>query len=237
MAEAGMKINPTLHSFETPQALHHALAERVAEDLRQALERKGRASLMLSGGNTPKPFLEQLSHQTLAWENVTVGLVDERWVSTDLPQSNEHLVRTHLLKNAAKDATFVGMKHATATAQESVYTVTVALQSMFPFDVVVLGMGGDAHTASLFPHRPELTTLLADHGPLCGAATAPVEPHERITLSLPAIVTAAHCYLHIEGKPKWEVYAKALDGDDFHAMPIRAVIHRTPLETYYSKES
>jgi len=232
-----MMTTPVFHRFKNASELHLVLAKRVAGDLQEAIRAKGHASLMLSGGNTPKPFLQQLSRQPLAWEKVTIGLVDERWVDPTEATSNEHLVRTHLLRNEAVQAVFIGMKQSMATAADAAETVGTLYAPHAPFDVIVLGMGNDGHTASLFPHRPELMTLTSSEAPLCGAAVAPVEPYERMTLSLDAITSSHHCYLHIEGRAKENVYTKALSGDAIDDMPIRAVLKHGALETYFAKES
>jgi len=223
------------HIYDSLPTLHKMLAYKVARDLEAAIAAKGSASLMLSGGNTPRPFLVQLAAENIDWSRVTVGLVDERWVDPESGASNENLVRSELLANGAGAATFVGMYHSGETTAEAVAEVEADYKSLFPFDVVVLGMGGDGHTASLFPGRPELQTLLNDTV-LCGAAEAPVDPKERMSLSLYAIASAAHCYLHIEGGAKLAVYEAALDGDEVDTMPVRAILNHPDiaLEVFYA---
>jgi len=232
-----MKSTDTVfHLLDSPASLHAALAYRVARDLTSAIAQKGWASLMLSGGSTPRPFLAQLATENVAWEQVKIGLVDERWVDPDSGQSNENLVRTELLANGAGAAAFFGMYRQGEGPEEACASVDERYRSeLFPFDVVVLGMGGDGHTASLFPHRPELEHLLNDPV-ICGAAEAPVNPAARMSLSLHAIASAAHCYLHIEGGEKLAVYEAALEGDDVAEMPVRAVLShpQITLEVYYT---
>jgi 6-phosphogluconolactonase len=229
-------IDTVFHLLDSSATLQATMAHRVAQDLTEAIAAKGRASLLLSGGNTPRPFLARLARENVDWSNVDVGLVDERWVAPDSGKSNENLVRSELLANGAQAATFYGMYREGMSAEEASGTVAEAYrEALYPFDVVVLGMGGDGHTASLFPHRPELKHLLNDPV-ICGAAEAPVEPSQRMSLSLYAIASAAHCYLHIEGGEKLAVYEAVLDGDDVEAMPIRAVLKHPDiaLEVYYT---
>lgn len=232
-----MKSSETIfHLYDSPETLHKALAFRVARDLEAAIAAKGSASLMLSGGNTPRPFLARLAKEPIAWENVNVGLVDERWIDPASGQSNENLVRTELLEPGAEGAHFFGMYRDGMDVEAACGEVEASYRTFFPFDVVVLGMGGDGHTASLFPGRPELETLLKTET-LCGAAEAPVEPKTRMSLSLHAISASAHCYLHIEGGGKLAVYEEALDGDgDVRKMPVRAVLNHpdVALEVFYS---
>ncbi len=224
------------HIFDSLQTLHSTFAYRVARDLEIAIAEKGEASLMLSGGNTPRPFLVELAKESLAWERVTVGLVDERWIDPESGQSNENLVRTELLGSGADAATFLPMYRDAKRPEEACAEVEASYRAHFPFDVVVLGMGNDGHTASLFPNRPELDALLSTKS-LCGVCEAPVEPKARMTLTLHAIAHATHCYLHIEGGTKLAVYEEALEGDgDVHAMPIRAVLNHPDilLEVFYA---
>jgi 6-phosphogluconolactonase len=224
------------HVYDSLQTLHSTFAHRVAGDLEKAIAKQGRASLMLSGGNTPRPFLVQLAKEPLAWERVTVGLVDERWIDPESGASNENLVRTELLCKGAEAATFLPMYRDGMGPEEACVEVERQYREYFPFDVVVLGMGTDGHTASLFPNRPELDTLLETEA-ICGLCEAPVEPKTRMTLTLHAIARAAHCYLHIEGGAKLAVYEAALEGgDDPRAMPIRAVLNHPDidLEVFYA---
>ncbi len=227
-----------LHRFESPRQLHETLADRVARDLNRAIIDKGRASLMLSGGNTPRPFLRRLARCDIDWRAVDIGLVDERWVPSVSVQSNEAMVRSELLANGAEAAAFRGMYREGLTPDKSAADVENTLRRfLYPFDVVILGMGGDGHTASLFPHRPELKSLLETTA-LCGVSEAPAEPRIRLTLTLHAIASCTHCYLHIEGAKKFRVYETALEGDDTEAMPVRALLRhpKIALETYFAQE-
>lgn len=224
------------HLFDALTTLHSALAYRVARDLNEAIARKGSASLLLSGGNTPRPFLMQLAKEHVDWSRVNVGLVDERWVEPESGQSNENLVRSEFLGRGANAAAFVGMYREALSPEAACPEVEAAYEKLYPFDVIVLGMGSDGHTASLFPGRPELSELLETDA-LCGLAEAPAEPKQRMTLSLHAIASAAHCYLHIEGGEKLAVYEEALEGDgDSVKMPIRAVLNHPDiaLEIFYA---
>jgi len=232
-----MKSTETVfHVLDSAASLHAILAYRVARDLTEAIEQKGWASLMFPGGNTPRPFLNRLAEENVEWSKVKVGLVDERWVEPDSGKSNENLVRTELLARGAEAASFFGMFREGMTPEEACTDIEALYRrELFPFDIVVLGMGSDGHTASLFPGRTELKQLLNDPV-LCGVAEAPVDPSVRMSLSLHAIASAKHCYLHIEGGEKLAVYEAALDGDDPTQMPVRAVLNHPDiaLEIYYT---
>ncbi len=214
--------------------LARSLAVHVASILRQAIERDGAASLLVSGGRSPIPFFEALSEQPLDWRRVQVGLVDERWVAPDQDGSNEALVRHHLLRGLAAEASFVGLYQPAASLEAAARQAGQALSALKqPFDAVVLGMGEDGHTASLFPGSPNLAQGLAGTcAEPCMAMIAPVEPRQRITLTWPLLAGARHRCLAIQGPAKLETLREALRADPLR-MPIRAFLGE-PLEIYWS---
>jgi 6-phosphogluconolactonase len=236
MKEAGMKSEPPFHRYSEKNTLHEALEARIVQELQRAIETRGTATLAVSGGNTPKPLFERLARAALPWEKVTITLVDERWVDPDSGASNEHLVRSLLLQGNAAKAAFIGLKTDDATPESGAAACEARLKNLPAVpDVIVLGMGNDGHTASLFPRAPELETLLKG-GALCGALRPSHAPHPRMTMSLPMLLRGRLLLLHIEGAEKYEVYRNALAGSDIAEMPVRALLHqkKTPLEVYYA---
>lgn len=210
--------------FDDPETLARALAQEIAADLAAAVRERGAASLVVSGGATPRPLFAALSRLALPWEEVTVSLADERWVSADDDASNEALVRRRLLADAAAGARFVGLRNAAATPEEGRDACEAALAAVpRPFDAVVLGMGGDGHTASLFPDAPQLAEGLATRR-LCVAVHPLAAPHPRMSLSLHALLDSRRLVVHITGDDKWQVYRRALGEGPVEALPIRAVL-------------
>lgn len=225
-------------SFADKATLATHLAHDVAAMLRAGIAERGTASLVVSGGSTPKPFFEALRQAPIEWKHVVITLADERWVDADHEDSNEKLVREHLLPEGA---TFVSLKNAAETPHEGAEAATKAVADNvpLPFDVVILGMGDDGHTASFFPHAAELDAALKplDDSTLCAAITPPeYAPHPRMTLTLPAILDARRIILHITGGSKQEVYAKACESGPVADMPVRAVLRQehTPVEVYWA---
>lgn len=224
------------HLIDSPGMLHKLLADRVAADLSDAIATRGYASVAFSGGNTPRPFLQVLAKAPLDWSKVRIGLVDERWVDAHSGASNENLVRSELLGRGADCASFFGMYREEMKPEMACEAIAAEYEAqLLPFDVVVLGMGGDGHTASLFPHHEALSHLLNDPV-VCGVAEAPVDPKQRISLSLHTLLAAKHLYLHFEGGEKLAVFEEACEGDDVQAMPVRAVLCQPQgkLEIYYT---
>lgn len=217
-----------MKTFETGAALAAGLADAVAAALSAAIARQGEATLAVSGGSTPKAFFEALSTRNLDWPKVKVTLVDERFVPEDNPRSNHLLVKTHLLKNAAEAAEFVPLYRPEATIEEAAVTASGIVPGMTkPFDVAILGMGTDGHTASFFPGGNHLDAALDLEQPRrVMTMEAPGAGEARLTLSFSALHDADLLVVHIEGNEKKAVLDRALAGSDEKDMPIRAVLER-----------
>jgi 6-phosphogluconolactonase len=235
MVEAGMN-NIHLHQFDSDEILATNLANRIAVDLQDAIAQKNKATLILSGGNTPKKLFAALSQIDMAWEKVIIGLCDERWVPNDHLDSNEKMIKENLMQNFASKAEFIGMFLEAKSAQNSELECSKALRvGLYPFDVLVLGMGDDAHTASLFPNNEKLEEAYAREE-LCISIVPTTAPHTRMSLTLKAILSANKIYLHLQGASKLKVYNEALSGEDRFAMPIRSVLkqNQKEIEVYYA---
>jgi len=146
------------YSTNSSDSLAEDLGQRIHGILKETINKRGRASMAVSGGSTPKTLFEKLSSLNLDWSKVDLTLVDDRWVDTDNKDSNELLVKTHLIKNKAEKVNFISLKNDAKSAKEGVSMSEEALKSFsMPFDIVILGMGEDGHTASLFPCSDELS--------------------------------------------------------------------------------
>lgn len=224
------------HPAATPADLARQLAEQIALTLRQRLEVAPRASLALSGGRTPILLFQALAQQVLDWHRVDIVQVDERWVAPSHPDSNSAQIRQHLLQGKAAGACFYPLYESTPSAASGLRAVCQRLESVsWPLDVVVLGMGDDGHTASLFPGAPELAAAMAEHNDRkLAAITPPQQAHARITLTRSAITSARECILHIQGDDKMTTLTKALaKPDNWAQMPIRAFL-RSGLHIFWS---
>jgi len=200
-----------LHRFDSRDALDIALAGHIADALNKQVARCGAASLAVSGGSTPRGLLARLALEAVAWAQVHITLVDERWVSVDDPQSNEQLVREQLLQGNAASAHFTGLKTHHASAEDGLALASARVADLpLPFTCVVLGMGTDGHTASWFPQARNLPQMLdANSNELLAACEPVTAPHQRITLTLPAVLAASEIILHITGEEKLAVLAEA----------------------------
>jgi 6-phosphogluconolactonase len=239
MVEVGMMSSRVhIHDFESADTLTDALSESIAKNLQKAIDTHGRASLIVSGGSTPKALFQKLRTFDIGWESVRVSLCDERWVAPSHDDSNEKLVRTHLLQDKAAKAAFVSMYVKGKEAKDAELTCKENIQSnLLPFTVMILGMGGDAHTASLFPNNTKLERGFdLNSEAVCIAIEPSDAPHMRMSLTRAAILSSEHLYLHFEGESKRKVFQEAMRGDDMHAMPIRSILHQDTkdVEVYYA---
>ncbi len=222
-------------AFEESRSLARALARNVADKLSAAIEARGTASLVVSGGRTPVALFERLAQEPLRWSAVTVTLADERWVAPDHADSNERLVRTHLLQGPAAAARFVPLKNGAASPEEGAAITAAGLDRIArPFDVVLLGMGDDGHTASLFPGAPQLSDGLRTAAS-CLAVRPPLAPHARMSLSLAALLGSRVVMVQIAGAGKRSLIDRALEPGSVEELPIRAVLHQSvvPVDIYW----
>jgi 6-phosphogluconolactonase len=210
------------------------LAVRVADELRAALAKAGRATLAVPGGTTPGPFFADLSQADLDWPGVSVMPTDERLVPEDSDRSNIHLIRDTLIRNRAGDARVVSLLGSEASAPTSA-AIRERLGAVLPIDVLVLGMGADMHTASLFPDAPELPQALAEDAPPLLVIHPASQPEARLTLTAPVLRSAAAVHILITGSEKAAALEKALAGGPVPEAPIRAVLTSSaPVTVHYA---
>jgi 6-phosphogluconolactonase len=236
-------------SFQTVAADQAAqtLAADVAARLRQAIAARGRAVLHVSGGQSPVALFEALRGQALPWQLVEVSLADERVVPADHPDSNARLVRTHLLQGPASCARFLplvppslalpepplGLRAAQSVPlpqlADQADLAGQALRAQGPADVLVLGMGADGHTASIFAGMPNLMQALDPQGaslclPVAREGLPAGAPHARITQTLAHLLTARHIVLPVRGSDKLQTLRRACQGRE---LPISHVLHQS----------
>jgi len=233
-----MNSNLPAQRYTDIETLSRELATLIAGSLTAAISARGLASLVVSGGRSPVRLFEILRTQPLDWDRVCVALADERWVSPDDPGSNERLVRDVLLKDRAASARFLGLKNGAPTPDLGAVSAWETFARVpRPFDAVILGMGDDGHTASLFPGSPNLPSALNQAAAAgCVGMWAPVAPQPRLSLNLTALLDSRRIAVLITGESKWRTYAAACAPGPVEDMPIRAVLRqsRTPVDVMWS---
>ncbi|MCW1919418.1 6-phosphogluconolactonase [Rhodobacter sp. KR11] len=218
----------SLIEYPSREALMAGLAQTIAGELRAALV-TGAATLSVPGGTTPGPIFDALSKEDLDWPRVAVMLNDERWVGEDSPRSNTRLLKERLLVGFAAKARLVPLYAPTATPEESLDKLAEGIIPHLPITSLLLGMGADMHTASLFPGADKLAQALASNAPVLMALRAEAAGEPRITLTAPVLKQARHIHILITGDDKRAAYARALTLSPDLA-PVAAVL---PLATVH----
>jgi 6-phosphogluconolactonase len=199
-----------MNRFETREFLEDSLADELLKVLAESIEKYGNATLLLSGGSTPKGLFKKLSERKFPWKNITIGLVDERFVNNSSEYSNEKLIRETLLQNEAKDATFIPMVYDDLDEINNLKLAQKAYEKLERLDAVILGMGDDGHTASIFPNDPE-SEIAVNTQELIVSTKAPNFPTNRITCSLKFLQGAKRTFLFFTGENKLKVLNESVD--------------------------
>jgi 6-phosphogluconolactonase len=205
-----------------------ALADKIAGQLGEFLRRDGRASLCVPGGTTPGPIFDALSAVDLDWANVAVFLNDERWVPEDSPRSNTRLLRERLLRDKAAVAQLVPLYDPAPRPEDRLPGLSEGLAAHLPISVLLLGMGADMHTASLFPGADLLEQALAPDAPVLMALRAEAAGEPRITLTAPVLKAAMHIHILITGAEKRTAIERATGLSESEA-PIRTVLDQATI--------
>ncbi len=212
----------TFHDYPDREFLELAVARAIAADLGAALRARGQATLALAGGTTPGPVFDILSGIELDWASITVTVSDERWVPPDHDRSNARLLAQRLLRGHAHAARHLIWWQPDETPEAGAARVSALLGDRLPVDVMLLGMGLDAHTASLFPGAPELPAALASDAPPVIALHPADQPEPRLTLTAPVLRGALASHLMITGEDKRAVWDASQGRDPLDA-PIQSV--------------
>ncbi|HMO07760.1 MAG TPA: 6-phosphogluconolactonase [Paracoccaceae bacterium] len=212
-----------IHEYPDRDLMYLSLADRMAGQLADFLRREGAATLSVPGGTTPGPVFDILSGVDLDWSRVAVILNDERWVPDDSPRSNTRLLRERLLHGRAAAARLVPLWAPTPAPEEALDTLADGVQAVLPISVLLLGMGADMHTASLFPGADRLTEALAADAPPLVAMRAEAAGEPRVTLTAPVLAGAMHIHILITGAEKRAALDRALTLPPETA-PVRAVL-------------
>lgn len=233
--------NISLRSFATMDELVECLLADTLAQLASAIRQNGRASWAVSGGSTPAPLFDAARKADLNWSSVDIALVDERWVPPSHPRSNEAFIKNRLLQDHAANASFTGMFKDGSALQDALPMIEADYQKLAqPFSSVLLGMGNDGHTASLFPAAEGLEHAMSpNNSSLCAAISARQsdvtgEETDRITLTAHAIKSASAVSLMLSGQQKLDTLTHALKSAT--DLPIARIIDGLdhPITVYWA---
>lgn len=211
------------HEYPDREMLVMDLANQLAGDLRAALRNKDRVAFAVPGGTSPGPVFDDLCAAELDWSRVDVILTDERWVPEDSDRSNTRLVRERLLVNRASAARLLPVCHGDADPGADLAALSATIEKELPLSVLLLGMGADLHTASLFPGSEQLDDALSSDAPILVPVTAPGAPEPRATLSAQVLNGALRKHILIFGAEK-RAALEAAKGKPVSEAPINAVL-------------
>jgi 6-phosphogluconolactonase len=227
-----------LHAHRNSDVWTWASAVAVAAELRRHLVTKPRARLLVSADAELAPVYKALSKAPLDWARVDIGLVDERWVLPDDPDSNARFIRRHLMQGHAEASRLEEVTHAGRRIEDAVAMANAHAQQAAC--VVVLTMGDDGHVAALYPGMLDLERALAARQPYMAIDTygnPDAAPWRRRISLTPAGLAKAHArLLLIRGRHKRESLASALASGDRNAWPILAAVdvdNATPLHVHW----
>jgi 6-phosphogluconolactonase len=201
-----------VHEFPDRESLISSLSEKISTHIRKTVQTKETCSVALAGGRTPKPIYGRLNELDLPWDQIQWLLGDERWVPPTSDQSNEFMVRDTLGVNRPEfDRTFWSWHldkdpHKAALAYEK--RITDVLGGRPVLDLVLLGLGDDGHTASLFPG----SAVLQEKRKFC-VAEEMGDKGIRLTLTYPILNAAREVWFIVEGRKKTEMVQRLLKKD------------------------
>lgn len=196
------------------------VANKIAGDLKGALLHHETVSLAVPGGTSPGPIFDNLCAALLDWDRVHVLPTDERCVPATDERSNARLIKDRLLVGKAAAATLLPLYDPLNELTEE---PAVRLERELPLSVLLLGMGADLHTASLFPGMKNLEAALSANAPVLILAQPESQPEERVSLSAPVLNGALSKHLVVFGKEKRDAFESALTLPPEEA-PITAVL-------------
>jgi len=239
------RVAPRLRVFPDLEAASDALADRIAHAAREAVAARGGFSIVLSGGSTPLPLYRRLAtryRREIDWSRADVYFGDERCVGPRSPESNYASARAALLSRLPVPTRRVHrirgeLRPPSAAAWEYARTIgPVRTQGKAPrFDVVLLGLGPDGHTASLFPGAPALRVRSRS---VVSVRRSPTPPHvPRVTLTVPALVSARHVWFLVSGEEKAGAVARTVGRrrDPGHPTPAGRLVESTPTEWFLDR--
>ncbi len=240
-----MLANYDFHQGADAQSLAEHLAGELSALMTNAITQKGSAVLALSGGSTPKPLFEELAKHDVDWSKVVITLVDERWVDESHELSNAAFMKTYLLSKLPDTVSFVPLYQAADSVDASLPAVVndyliatgSTVEAPREFDIVILGMGGDGHTASFFPDADNVADLVdIESEDALLTCHSPSTQVERVTWSLPVLLNTDFLALHFTGESKKAVFETACEDGAITELPIRSAIFqdRVPLNVYYA---
>ena len=200
------------------------LASILVTELTAALKHEDRVSFAVPGGTTPGPLFDSLCAADFDWSRIDVILTDERWVPETSERSNTRLLREKLLVDRAAKARLIPLYAEPPTPEDKLPDLSIAVGPLLPINVLLLGMGADMHTASLFPGVDGLEKAFEQHAPVLMAMRPVGAAEARVPLTAPFLSGARAKHIIILWAEKRIAIERAYRLDDPLEAPISAVL-------------
>ena len=232
-------MKPLIIENADAEKLSIQLGMFICEKLKKAISDNNQASLVVSGGSTPKVLFKFLSEQDIPWHKVTITLADERCVAASDSAHNGKMIRESLLQGFAANAKFLSLYDEAVTEAQAVERATAKLSTIkLPYDVVILGMGDDGHTASIFPQASNIERALdINNNDICILVDPVTATPSRITQTRKQLLNTRYLLLHFFSDTKRHLFNMLLDENASFQYPISYFIHQdqTELSVYCSR--
>ena len=221
--------------FKTADSLEKELLNSIETNIRISLKENNEALILLSGGSTPLSLYKKFKEiKKIDWSKIKFGLVDERWVNNSSKDSNFYNISEALGGQSTEKSTFIPLVYDELNEKKNISQAKKAnIEFLGKKTIVILGMGTDGHTASLFPDNSKTEIAISQLTPNILDNIAPVSPKNRITHNLKSIFNSKKVILYIKGQEKKDVLEKS----KIDLLPISYVINTlsTQVETFWTK--
>jgi 6-phosphogluconolactonase len=221
--------------FKTADSLEKELLNSIETNIRISLKENNEALILLSGGPTPLSLYKKFKEiKKIDWSKIKFGLVDERWVNNSSKDSNFYNISEALGGQITEKSTFIPLVYDELNEKKNISQAKKAnIEFLGKKTIVILGMGTDGHTASLFPDNSKTEIAISQLTPNILDNIAPVSPKNRITHNLKSIFNSKKVILYIKGQEKKDVLEKS----KIDLLPISYVINTlsTQVETFWTK--
>lgn len=231
--------------FDEKVEMLASVRQLLEQTVSASIERYGNALLALSGGSSPRALYQSIAQEDWDWSNISIALVDERWVPSGHSASNEDFIKACFMPCTAKGLTIVGLKNQSDNALDGLELAEQRYHELGrAFDFTLLGMGLDGHTASWFPYAAGLEEALADSNAQSARLLSVINARmsditgpytERITLNKHAVLSSGVVALMISGEKKLAEYKKAKQSEVLER-PVATLLQQTrkDIHVFYS---
>ena len=224
-----MQNNSRWHTLETADQVAQAAYQQILDAAEQAIAERGNFKLVLAGGSTPEKVYRLLAQAEADWSKWFIYYGDERCLPADHADRNSLMATQAFLEKVAIPEAQIFTIPAELGPEQAAKKYQQIVASALPFDMVLLGMGEDGHTASLFPGHQHQEDELAH-----AVYNSPKPPPERVSISAKALSNTKQLIFLITGANKQEAVKNWRSGQD---LPVAAIMPENPVDIYIDKDA